>query len=73
MRVGYSCRVAVPTCAGLVFGLQLLQVYIPTRSAEISDGVILLMIGGVICFLDQETHRPAIEEAGTRVDVPYHS
>jgi hypothetical protein len=73
MRAGYSCRVAVPTCGALVFGLRLLQVYSPTRSAEISDVVIVLMIGGVICLLEQETYRPAIEKADTSADAPYHS
>ena len=53
MRAGLSWKIAVPMCAALVFALRLLQVYIPGRSAEFTDVIILLMIGGVIRLLDQ--------------------
>jgi VanZ family protein len=53
MRVGFRWWMAMLACGGLVFGLRLVQVYIPGRSAEISDVIILLMVGGVIGLLDR--------------------
>jgi VanZ family protein len=61
MRAGISWRKAVLTCGALVFGLRLLQVYIPDRSAEISDVIILLVVGGVIGLLDRESSATAAE------------
>ncbi len=55
MRTGISWRTAVLACGALVFVLRLLQVYIPDRSAEISDVIILLVVGGVIGLLDRES------------------
>lgn len=63
MRAGCAWRAAVLGCGGLVFGLALLQVYIPGRSAEISDLVILLVIGAVIQLLGNDTPH---EGAGNR-------
>ena len=61
MRAGISWRKAVLACGALVFGLRLLQVYIPDRSAEISDVIILLVVGGVIGLLDRESDVTAAE------------
>jgi hypothetical protein len=52
VRAGISWRKAVPACGGLVFGLRLMQVYVPGRSAEISDLIILLATSALIAFLD---------------------
>lgn len=69
MRAGFSWRSAVLACGVLVFGLRLLQVYIPGRSAEISDVIILLIIGSVIGLLDRETYSSAVEPAGVPTDL----
>jgi len=61
MRAGVSWRKAVLACGGLVFGLRLLQVYLPDRSAEISDVIILLVVGSVIGLLDRESAATAAE------------
>jgi hypothetical protein len=61
MRAGISWRKALLACGALVFGLRLLQVYIPDRSAEISDVIILLVVGGVIGLLDRESSATAAE------------
>ena len=54
-------RKAVLACGGLVFGLRLLEVYTPDRSAEISDVIILVVVGGVIGLLDRESDVTAAE------------
>ncbi len=47
-RAGLSIGIAA-VCGGvLVFGLRLLQVYLPGRSAEITDAVLLLMLAGMM-------------------------
>jgi hypothetical protein len=63
IRTGISWRRAVLACGGLVFGLHLLQVYTPDRSAEISDVIILLVIGAVIRVLDRESDVTAGQSA----------
>jgi len=55
-RAGWPWRFAVPACGALISALRLIQVYIPGRSAEISDVVILCMMSGMIWVLDQEPH-----------------
>lgn len=60
-RAGVSWRKAVLACGGLVFGLRLLEVYTPDRSAEISDVIILVVVGGVIGLLDRESDVTAAE------------
>jgi VanZ family protein len=57
VRAGWSWNTAVPVCGALVFALRLSQVYIPGRSAEITDVIILLMMSGVIGLLD----RPSLD------------
>ena len=61
MRAGISWRKAVLACGTLVLGLRLLQVYLPDRSAEISDVIILLVVGSVIGLLDKEGEVTAVE------------
>jgi VanZ family protein len=65
VRAECSWRMAVLACGSLIFGLRVIQVYIPGRSAEISDLVILLMISGAIRLLDQEAYRATVKNAGT--------
>jgi VanZ family protein len=55
VRAGCSWKIAVPVCGALVFALRLAQVYLPGRSAEITDVIILLIISGVIGLLDQSS------------------
>lgn len=52
-RAGCTYRLALLLGGGLVLGLHFLQVYLPGRSAEISDVLILLIMGGVIKVLDE--------------------
>ncbi len=53
VRAGWRWKTAVSVCGALVFALHLFQVYIPGRSAEITDVIILLMMSGVIRLLDR--------------------
>lgn len=55
VRAGWSWKIAVPACGALVFALHLLQVYLPGRSAEITDVIILLAVSGVIRVLDESS------------------
>lgn len=47
-RVGLSWTAATALCAMLVFGLRLAQVYLPGRSAEITDVTMLLMLACIM-------------------------
>jgi hypothetical protein len=48
VRAGWPWGLATLAGAALVLGLRLVQVYIPGRSAEITDTLILLMAAGVM-------------------------
>ena len=53
-RAGCTYRLALLVGGGLVLGLHFLQVYLPGRSAEISDVLILLIMGGLIKVMDED-------------------
>jgi hypothetical protein len=60
-RTGLSTLVAAFTGGVLVLGLRWLQVYLPGRSAEITDAVMLLLIAGLMYLMaedPQELPRP---------------
>jgi glycopeptide antibiotics resistance protein len=48
MRAGLSIGASTALGGALVFGLRLCQVYLPERSAEITDAVLLLMLAGMM-------------------------
>lgn len=48
VRAGLSIGAATAFGAVLVFGLRLLQVYLPGRSAEITDAILLLMLAAMM-------------------------
>jgi hypothetical protein len=57
-RAGWQLVVAVPAAGLFVFTLRYGQVYLPARSAEITDVLILLLMGGLLALLP----RPEIRE-----------
>jgi hypothetical protein len=48
VRAGFSIGAAAALGALLVFSLRLFQVYLPDRSAEITDAVLLLMLAATM-------------------------
>jgi glycopeptide antibiotics resistance protein len=48
VRAGFSIGSATAFGAMLVFGLRILQVYLPGRSAEITDAILLLMLAAMM-------------------------
>jgi glycopeptide antibiotics resistance protein len=57
VRAGLSIGVAAALGGTLVFGLRLLQVYLPDRSAEITDATLLLMLAALL-KLSSQPHIP---------------
>jgi hypothetical protein len=51
VRNGVPLRAAAVLGAVLVFGLRLLQMYLPGRSAEITDAVMVLLLAGLMRVL----------------------
>jgi VanZ family protein len=51
IRAGWRLQVALPAAAVFVFALRYAQVYLPGRSAEIADVLILLLMGGLLALL----------------------
>jgi len=73
VSAGFSIGSAAAIGATLVFGLRLLQVYLPGRSAEITDAALLLMLAAMmklISLAETEGPRGAIlkKNVGTRLE-----
>ena len=51
VRAGLSIGLSAAFGGTLVFGLRVMQVYLPARSAEITDAVLLLMLAGMMKLL----------------------
>jgi VanZ family protein len=51
IHAGWRLRVALPASVVFVFVLRYAQVYLPGRSAEIADVLILLLMGGLLALL----------------------
>jgi VanZ family protein len=51
VRAGVPFPIATAAGAALVFGLRLAQVFLPGRSAEITDAVMVLMMAGLMVLL----------------------
>ena len=54
IRSGWSWLAATAAFGGLIFALRWIDTYIPGRSAEITDLIILVMTAGLMKLLDQE-------------------
>jgi len=50
-RAGMSPVIGAASAFVLVLGLRLVQIYLPGRSAEITDAVMVLILAGIIGFL----------------------
>ena len=61
VRAGCSLRMAAALGGGMVLGLRLAQVYLPGRSAEITDAIMLLMLAGMMKLLEEA---PPAEKKG---------
>lgn len=48
VRAGVSFRVATCVATAIVLGLRFIQVYLPGRSAEITDAIMVVMLAGLI-------------------------
>jgi len=57
-RAGCSYLVTTISAASLVLGLRLIQVYLPGRSAEISDAVMVVILAGVMALLHPSRLEP---------------
>jgi hypothetical protein len=55
-RAGTSWSVATISGATLVFALRLIQVYLPGRSAEITDVVLLLIVALIMRLMSEDPH-----------------
>ncbi len=53
-RSGFSWSAATGAGAALVFVVRLVQVYIPGRSAEITDVIILLMVASIMKVMEED-------------------
>jgi len=53
-RAGFSPRMSAVLGGALVFGIRLTQVYLPGRSAEITDLIMLLLIAGIMQLLSED-------------------
>ena len=62
-RTGLTTLVAAITGGVLVLGLRWLQVYLPGRSAEITDAVMLLLIAGLMYLMAEDPQELASREA----------
>jgi VanZ family protein len=62
-RTGLTTLVAAITGVVLVLGLRWLQVYLPGRSAEITDAVMLLLIAGLMYLMAEDPQELASREA----------
>jgi hypothetical protein len=65
-RAGYELVIAASLSAGLVLCLRLSQVFLPGRSAEITDAIMVLIFAGVMKLMGEHPARPP---AGRR-DLP---
>jgi len=52
-RTGIPWTVAVSASTGLVLCLRLMQVFLPGRSAEITDPIMVLLVAGVMKSLGE--------------------
>ncbi len=57
VRAGFSFAIAVGLSAGLVLSVRLSQVFLPGRSAEITDLIMLLILAGVMKALREDPTR----------------
>jgi hypothetical protein len=51
VRAGVSFSVALCVGTAMVLGLRFLQVYLPGRSAEVTDAIMVVMLGGLMWLL----------------------
>lgn len=59
VRAGCSWATAASLSGGLVLGLRFLQVFLPGRSAEVTDAVMVLLFAGAMKLLGEDPTRPA--------------
>lgn len=59
VRAGFSSAWAAACGATLVFGLRLIQVYLPGRSAEITDTILVLMLAAMMKLVSIASARSA--------------
>jgi VanZ family protein len=57
VRAGYKFAIAAGLSCGLVLSLRLTQVFLPGRSAEITDPIMLLMVAGVMQAMGEKPTR----------------
>lgn len=70
-RAGYRWAIAASLSVGLVLCLRLLQVFLPGRSAELTDAVMVLLFAGAMKLLGEDAARPAAPVSETVA--PIHS
>jgi VanZ family protein len=56
-RTGFSWARATLSGAALVFAIRLAQVYLPGRSAEITDVIMLLIVAGIMRLMLESEHQ----------------
>ncbi len=55
VRAGMRFDVVTPLAIALVFALRLIQVYLPNRSAEITDALMVLMLAGTMKLMQRKS------------------
>ena len=61
-RLGLRWTSATSTTAVFVFLVHYLQSYLPGRSAEVTDSLLVLMAGGLVKIVDRESFQEVIDE-----------
>ena len=65
-RAGYKFAIAAGLSCGLVLCLRLTQVFLPGRSAEITDPIMLLMVAGVMQAMGEKPTRVEAVQSSVR-------
>jgi VanZ family protein len=60
-RAGYKLAVAAGVSCGLVLCLRLTQVFLPGRSAEVTDPIMLLLVAGVMQAMGENPEHKGVE------------
>jgi len=62
-RAGFGLRPATLLTAAVLFATSLVQVYLPGRSASVTDPVMAVLIGGIFALMTGKAERPRDETA----------
>ena len=64
IRAGFSFAIATGISTGIVFGLRLVQTFLPGRSAEITDVILVLIMAAVLKLMGEDPAQNSANEDG---------